>query len=57
MSYNTSKNFIVKLCPKCGQAWERGHDKSYYHGRDFPMKSKLQKRICTNCKVKENLEL
>jgi len=49
-------NFTVKLCPKCGNAWEWAHDKSFYHGTDWPMKSKLQKRICSNCKNRRSHE-
>ena len=45
------RHFKVKFCPRCGKAWEAAHSgKPYYHGTDWPMKSKLQKQICTGCK-------
>ena len=45
--------FYVKICPVCGQVWERdGHHNnspSIYHGTDWPMKSYLPKETCSGC--------
>jgi len=44
--------FNVKICPVCGQVWERdSHNNapSVYHGTDWPMKSYLDKGVCFGC--------
>ncbi len=43
--------FNVKICPVCGQVWEKdGHiNRSIHHGTDWPMKSYLDKGICFDC--------
>ena len=45
--------FNVKICPVCGQVWERDGDHNnsplVYHGTDWPMKSYLDKGVCFGC--------
>lgn len=45
--------FIVKYCPKCKQAWEPVRDSEQKYGTDWPMKSKLEKKVCVSCKKKQ----
>ncbi len=44
--------FNVKICPVCGQVWEKdGHiNRSIHHGTDWPMKSYLDKGVCFGCR-------
>jgi len=45
--------FNVKICPVCGQVWERdgvNKSQSVYHGTDWPMKSYLDKGVCFRCR-------
>ena len=45
--------FNVKICPVCGQVWERDgrhrNSPSVYYGTDWPMKSYLEKGVCFGC--------
>ncbi len=44
--------FNVKICPVCGQVWERdgiNKSQSVYHGTDWPMKSYLPEGVCFDC--------
>jgi len=44
--------FNVKICPVCGQVWEKGghnNTQTVYHGTDWPMKSYLDKGVCFGC--------
>lgn len=53
MTQQRINNFVVKRCPKCGRAWEKGNGgKDRHYGTDWPMISKLQVKTCLTCKGK-----
>jgi len=46
-------SYVVKRCPKCNQAWEKGPGgKDRHYGTDWPMISKLQNKVCLTCRNK-----
>jgi len=49
--------FKVKRCPMCKKAWEPVRDMERKYGTDWPMISKLEKKICVSCKKKNNQKM